>query len=110
MVTVPAIQVLALLWACQARDVCEGGSMLDSEEGLVVTQAEHGAGWGQEDCFACHAEAVLHRTGCTPDVDLARLQEQVEAQGLASCARCHGENGGEEGSEAVGDTGEEASR
>ena len=107
MVMVPAILLMTWLGACGARDVCEGGSMLEGDQGLIVTQAEHGVGWQQADCFACHVEAVLHQTGCTPDVDLERLQAEVEVHGLSSCGGCHGGNGHEEGSEAVGDTGEE---
>lgn len=88
------VTLLLALLACQERDPCPDGSMLDGEEGLLVTEAEHGPGWGQVDCLACHAEAVLHRTGCTPDVDLEAIQARVQAQGDASCAACHGENGG----------------
>lgn len=67
--------------------------MLDGDEGLVVTEDEHGEGWLQDDCFACHAAVTLHRTGCTPGVDLEAVQEQASYEGLDCCVECHGDNG-----------------
>lgn len=90
---VSLLALLPLLIACQERDPCPDGSMLDGDQGLELTPAEHGAGWAQTDCFACHAVGVLHRTGCSPDVDLEGVQAIVEAEGLSSCAGCHGDNG-----------------
>lgn len=83
-----------LLGGCAAEDPCPDGPMTEGEEGLVVTAAEHGDAWGRGQCFGCHAEAVLHRTGCTPDVDLDEVRALVAADGVASCAACHGDNGG----------------
>ncbi len=89
----PALLGLALLGGCQPDDPCAGGSMLDSPGGLVVTAAEHPAAWGRPDCFECHIATELHRTGCTPDVDLADIQARVSAEGTAACAACHGDMG-----------------
>lgn len=85
--------LLIHLLACAVADPCPAGSMLDGDEGLVVTEAEHGTGWGQAECFECHQVDTLHRTGCTPDVDLEAIQAEVDASGIGSCAACHGDNG-----------------
>lgn len=101
---------LGLLTACGPVEPCANGSMLDGAGGLALEQEEHALGWGQADCWQCHNEAVLHRSGCTPGVDLAAVQERVETEGLASCAECHGANGVVEADDtATGDdTGETA--
>ena len=89
--------VIALLWVvlagCGPEDDCPEGSMLAGEDGLIVVQNEHPEGWGEPACFSCHAAAVVHRTGCTPGVDLSAVREEVDAGGLSSCAACHGNNG-----------------
>jgi hypothetical protein len=85
--------LLSLLLAGCGPDPCPDGSMIDSDAGLVVTADEHGAAWGVAQCDACHAWTTLHRTGCTPDVDLEAIQEMVELDGLESCSLCHGDNG-----------------
>ncbi len=86
------VLALHLLLGC-GQDPCPDGSMLDGEQGLVVTAAEHGGAYGVADCDACHARVTLHRTGCTPDVDLEAIQDMVDADGLESCSVCHGDNG-----------------
>lgn len=93
MVRLATLIAVALLAGCEAGDPCARGSMLDSVGGLVLTEAEHPTGWGEESCVDCHAYASLHRVACTPDVDLDAVAEQVEEEGLASCATCHGDNG-----------------
>jgi len=81
---------------CACDDVpCE--DMTRSEAGLVVTEVEHGIGWGEASCDSCHLRATLHDRGCTPGVDLVALRALVEAEGLESCASCHGDNGVSEG-------------
>lgn len=90
---VSRLLLLSLLLAGCGPDPCPNGSMLDGAEGLVVTEAEHAAGWSQAACFDCHAAVTLHRTGCTPDVDLEAIQDQVDEVGEAGCATCHGDNG-----------------
>lgn len=82
-----------VMLACGPSDPCTSGSMLDGPGGLELTEEEHPSGWGQGECFACHAAAVTHRTGCTPGVDLAAVREQVDEEGASSCAVCHGDNG-----------------
>lgn len=64
-----------------------------SEAGLIVTETEHGIGWGEASCDSCHLRAAVHDRGCTPGVDLAAVREIVEDEGLESCATCHGDNG-----------------
>lgn len=87
------VSLLAILLACAVDDPCPPTAMIDGDQGLVVTQDEHGLGWAETDCWQCHQQQTLHRTGCTPDVDLEAIQARVEAEGLASCAACHGDNG-----------------
>lgn len=94
------------LAAC-GGDPCADGSMLDSEQGLIVTVDEHPTGWGLESCFECHHKATLHRIGCTEGVDMVALRELVEAEGLESCAACHGDNGVTEQVDTGADTGAE---
>jgi hypothetical protein len=83
-----------LLSSCD--DPCPRGSMLDSDEGLVVTEAEHPTGWGETECAACHVHERLHRIGCTEGVDLLQVRAVVDEQGDTSCMGCHGSNGTEE--------------
>ena len=87
------LSVIALAFAGCAPPICDQGSMLDSELGLELTEDEHPEGWGHPDCFGCHAEAALHREGCTPGVDYEALWEILELEGDLSCAECHGDNG-----------------
>lgn len=87
------IPFLTLLLAGCAPEICEQGSMLDGEQGLVLTEAEHPEGWGQQECLACHAAVAIHRAGCTPGVDYEALAELVDEEGAACCGTCHGENG-----------------
>lgn len=94
------ILVVLALGACSLAagcDPCVDGSMLDSDEGLVITIDEHPDGWGREECTTCHAYEALHRRGCTEGVDLVLVRETVEEDGMEACGVCHGENGlGEE--------------
>jgi len=92
--------LLGLLLAGCDQDPCARGSMLESEGGLVLTEAEHPSGWGLTTCTDCHALASLHRVGCTAGVDLDAVTTKVEEDGLSSCAECHGDNG------VAADTGE----
>ena len=85
------VLVGGLLAGCD--DACPRGSMLDSQEGLIVTKQEHPLGWGLAQCGACHVHTRLHRTQCTPGVDLASIRETVDSEGDSSCVNCHGTNG-----------------
>lgn len=84
---VGAVALLLLLAGC--TEPCAEGSMLESDGGLVVTRAEHPTAWGRTDCATCHALGALHRRGCAA-VDLEAVRAEVDAEGLASCASCHG--------------------
>ncbi len=79
--------------ACDADRPCAAGPMTEGPAGLRLTAAEHPTGWGYSPCSACHVTTVLHRTACTPDVDLEAVRARVEAQGESACAACHGDNG-----------------
>lgn len=89
------VPALLLLWACD-EDPCPRGSMLDSVGGLTVTEIEHPTGWGLDGCDDCHALTQIHRLGCTEEVDLVEVRDEVELDGLESCASCHGDNGVDE--------------
>ncbi len=89
----PLLFIVLLPLAACGDDPCPRGSMLDSVDGFEMTEAEHPTGWGLEDCSECHALPSLHRLGCSPDVDLELIREQVRDEGLDSCASCHGDNG-----------------
>ena len=91
---VSTLLMTMLLLGCQAEDPCPAGSMLDSDQGLVVTEEEHPDGWARSNCWECHVAMEIHRTGCTPDVDLDAISDLVDTEGLSSCATCHGDNGG----------------
>ena len=92
MVRAASLLILALGAGCEAVP-CPRGSMLESDGGLIVTEAEHPTGWGEADCTLCHVPATLHDQGCTPDVDLAEIDAMVEEEGVDACATCHGDNG-----------------
>lgn len=87
--TRPVLVLVLLCVGCE-EDPCPRGSMLDSDGGLIVTEAEHPTGWGVETCSECHAEDVLHRRGCTA-VDLQDVRDDVD-DGVP-CSYCHGNNG-----------------
>lgn len=75
---------------------CEDlSAMVDGEEGLVVVEAEHPTGWGEDRCMTCHSSERMHVMNCTglPEVDIQAIRALVEEQGEACCADCHGANG-----------------
>ncbi len=82
-----------LLLGLGGCDPCASGSMLESEEGLMITADEHPDGWGREECSTCHAFDALHRRGCTEGVDLVLVRQTVEDEGMDACGTCHGDNG-----------------
>lgn len=85
------IVILLALLACGTE--CDRGDMLASEEGIVVTEAEHPDGWGRGDCAGCHALDTVHRTSCTSGIDMDALRAQVADVGYDGCPACHGANG-----------------
>lgn len=54
---------------------------------------DHGEGWGQAECFACHPRVKLHVSSANPYLDLELIRERVDRQGLDACPTCHGRNG-----------------
>lgn len=87
------VTLLMLLALTACDEPCPRGSMLESDHGLVVTEAEHPTGWGRTECSECHSHFVLHQDGCSEGVDLAEVREIVLKDGDASCMSCHGDNG-----------------
>lgn len=80
---------------CPAEDPCaDYGDMLGSPDGLDITQDEHPAGWGSDQCLQCHALETTHRVNCTSvdDLDIAEVREEA-AEGNETCVACHGLNG-----------------
>lgn len=94
---IPTLIVSIFLASCGGTTLNEGedyGNLLDSPEGLVLTQAEHEIGWGHSTCTMCHNLENIHlvnRTGIAIDIDA--LHEQALEEGIAGCAACHGDNG-----------------
>jgi hypothetical protein len=83
--------------SCGGSTIDEGedyGNLLETEEGLVLTEGEHLGGWGRAECTICHNLENIHlvnRTGV--DLDIGTIYNQVISEGLSSCATCHGTNG-----------------
>lgn len=94
-----AILLILLIIGCVGEEN-EGqgfGNILDSPEGLIVTEEEHPDGWGRSDCFACHPIFDIHQVDRTNGLlPLEDIQALVEEEGLASCPICHGDNGVDE--------------
>lgn len=70
------------------------GDILDSPDGLILTEEEHQFGWGRSECIMCHNLNNIHtvdRTGL--GIDVEAIQEQTFEEGEASCPTCHGTNG-----------------
>ena len=85
------------LVSCGGSVLNEGenfGNLLDSPEGLTLTEGEHIGGWGRADCTMCHNLENIHlvdRTGGLVDVDA--VHDQAIDEGEDGCAACHGTNG-----------------
>lgn len=86
---------LSTITGCVQEDVCaDRGDMLSSPSGLDLTEEEHAAGWGNDQCLQCHALETTHRVNCTSleDLDIDAVRYQA-AEGNQSCGDCHGLNG-----------------
>ena len=83
--------------ACGDGALDEGenyGNLLDSPEGLVLTEGEHPAGWGRAECTTCHNLDNIHlvdRTGI--GVDIEAIHQEALDEGNEGCLTCHGANG-----------------
>lgn len=86
-----------LLFACGGSEFDEGedyGDLLDTEEGLILTEEEHVGAWGRSDCTLCHNLENIHLTNRTDvPLDIEAIHDQAIAEGVAGCADCHGTNG-----------------
>lgn len=93
----PTLAALTLCMAvgCAPEDPCaDRGDMAAGDAGLDVTETEHAAGWGSDQCLQCHALETTHRVNCTSieELDLDGVREQA-AEGNDACRDCHGDNG-----------------
>jgi len=85
------------LASCGGASFNEGedyGNLLDSPDGLTLTEEEHTGGWGRSDCTICHNLENIHlvnRTGIAIDIDA--IHDQALGEGEAGCPACHGTNG-----------------
>lgn len=83
---------------CGSFEESEGedyGNILNTAQGLVLTEGEHAIGWREPNCFICHQADNIHRLNRTGlnSVDVKEIQQTVLDEGLTSCSRCHGTNG-----------------
>lgn len=60
---------------------------------VQLTEQNHGEGWGQEGCFACHPKVKLHLATRNPALDLELIRDLVDRDGVHACSTCHGGNG-----------------
>lgn len=92
-----ALSLAALLAAgCGPAEPCVGWhDTLDGASGLVVTEAEHGPGWGQTECFQCHQIWAIHPADCVEEGWLDLIDQAVDPDDTHSCTSCHGMNGTE---------------
>jgi hypothetical protein len=61
-----------------------------SPDALVLTEDEHGYGWGETECLACHALPSTHDQICLEGVDGEELRDLAQP---GTCIDCHGDNG-----------------
>lgn len=91
------VLVIAILPACGSLSSDTGenyGNILDSPDGLVLTEEEHIFGWGRSDCLICHNLNNIHQVNRTDiNIDVEAIQEITFDQGESSCPVCHGNNG-----------------
>ncbi len=82
---------------CGPADPCQGWhDTLEGDAGLQLTQAEHGAAWGQTACFQCHQAWTIHPSGCVEEGWLETLEQAVDYEDPYGCTGCHGMNGTED--------------
>jgi len=64
--TIAALLALACTLAACSSDPCAGrGDMMESPGALEVTEDEHPAGWGSDQCLQCHSLETTHGVGCS---------------------------------------------
>ncbi len=66
---------------------------LRSDDDLTLTQNNHPHGFGQNECFYCHVKANIHQVDRIKSPLFGLAKDLVEANGIDSCATCHGTNG-----------------
>ncbi len=91
-----AMAVLALLQlaGCGPADPCAGWhDTLEGDQGLALTQAEHGPGWGRATCFQCHQAWTIHPPDCLAEGWLDAIDAASDPEDPYSCTGCHGMNG-----------------
>lgn len=89
--------ILFLGIGCGEATLDEGedyGNLLESPEGLVLTEEEHTAGWGHAECDTCHNLDNIHLVNRTDiSLDIEAIHDQALEEGISSCSSCHGSNG-----------------
>lgn len=90
--------LLSLLGACDIG-VCDG--LPDTLSEIRLSEKSHPEGWGEANCYACHALSTLHEKNCTGSgMTPEEILSQVDPDDPVSCQSCHGDNG------VVADSGE----
>ena len=92
------ILLLVLLLAACDIGICDGlpGSMAE----IRLSAASHPEGWGEAQCYQCHAIASIHQKNCTGSGQTADdILADFDPGDPTSCQICHGDNG------VTGDTG-----
>ena len=87
---------LALMVSCgEGAGVGEDyGDLLQSPEGLTLTQAEHEIGWERSDFTTCHNLENIHLVNrSTLPIDIEVVHDRALEDGEAGCTDCHGDNG-----------------
>ncbi|OGQ05819.1 MAG: hypothetical protein A3F82_06230 [Deltaproteobacteria bacterium RIFCSPLOWO2_12_FULL_44_12] len=87
---------VGFLTSCGGAALNEGenyGNILNTSQGLTLTQAEHQIGWGQSECTICHNLENIHLVDRTGITDIKAVHNQALSEGISGCAACHGTNG-----------------
>ncbi len=87
--------LIVLMGACVV-DPCETRQdLLDTPDGLVLTEEEHAAGWGNDRCIMCHPLVAIHQGDCADraDLDMEAVQDTASDGEYKTCVACHGDNG-----------------
>lgn len=88
---------LVFLLSCGSSELDQGedyGNILESPEGLILTEEEHPGGWGRADCNTCHNLDNIHLENRTDiSIDIEAIHDQALEEGNSGCPDCHGANG-----------------
>lgn len=85
-----------MLFGCGSSEVSEGenyGDLLNTAQGLTLTQGEHTIGWGNTQCTLCHNLENIHLVDRTGVTDIKAVYNRAINEGISGCSVCHGNNG-----------------